>query len=129
MSYKQFIQELEDDILPAEAERRSDLECFRVYQFNLTGLAPFPIKVCLYLAPCVSFPFCFIANFTNWLSMIRYQEYRTEYITTQKRTYFNAHKDEEWYFISLFFFWYFFLKKLLLTPHFLPDMTLFICLG
>ncbi|CAA0824368.1 Serrate RNA effector molecule [Striga hermonthica] len=47
MSYKQFIQELEDDILPAEAERR-------------------------------------------------YQEYRTEYISTQKRTYFNAHKDEEW---------------------------------
>ncbi|KAL0437120.1 UNVERIFIED_CONTAM: Serrate RNA effector molecule [Sesamum radiatum] len=46
MSYKQFIQELEDDILPAEAERR-------------------------------------------------YQEYRTEYISTQKRTYFNAHKDEE----------------------------------
>lgn len=24
MSYKQFIQELEDDILPSEAERRSD---------------------------------------------------------------------------------------------------------
>ncbi|KAH6814791.1 C2H2 zinc-finger protein SERRATE [Perilla frutescens var. frutescens] len=47
MSYKQFIQELEDDILPVEAERR-------------------------------------------------YQEYRTEYISTQKRTYFNAHKDEEW---------------------------------
>ncbi|CAK9164532.1 unnamed protein product [Ilex paraguariensis] len=47
MSYKQFIQELEDDILPAEAERR-------------------------------------------------YQEYRTEYISTQKRTFFDAHKDEEW---------------------------------
>ncbi|KAL8531061.1 hypothetical protein ACS0TY_007900 [Phlomoides rotata] len=46
MTYKQFIQELEDDILPSEAERR-------------------------------------------------YQEYRTEYISTQKRTYFNAHKDEE----------------------------------
>lgn len=30
MSYKQFIQELEDDILPAEAERRSDWKCFRV---------------------------------------------------------------------------------------------------
>ncbi|KAL5983267.1 hypothetical protein ACLOJK_017351 [Asimina triloba] len=52
MSYKQFIQELEDDILPAEAERR-------------------------------------------------YEEYRTEYITTQKRTYFDAHKDEEWYCFSL----------------------------
>ncbi|KAH6814266.1 C2H2 zinc-finger protein SERRATE [Perilla frutescens var. frutescens] len=48
MSYKQFIQELEDDILPSEAERR-------------------------------------------------YQEYKTEYISTQKRTYFNAHKDEEWF--------------------------------
>ncbi|KAF8403501.1 hypothetical protein HHK36_011605 [Tetracentron sinense] len=47
MSYKQFIQELEDDILPAEAERR-------------------------------------------------YQEYRTEYISTQKRAFFDAHKDEEW---------------------------------
>ncbi|XP_077234233.1 serrate RNA effector molecule-like isoform X2 [Tasmannia lanceolata] len=47
MSYKQFIQVLEDDILPAEAERR-------------------------------------------------YQEYRSEYISTQKRAYFEAHKDEEW---------------------------------
>ena len=47
MSYKQFIQELEDDILPAEAEHR-------------------------------------------------YQEYRSEYISTQKRAYFDAHKDEEW---------------------------------
>ncbi|KAG7946431.1 hypothetical protein I3843_14G038900 [Carya illinoinensis] len=47
MSYKQFIQELEDDILPAEAERR-------------------------------------------------YQEYKSEYISTQKRTFFDAHKDEEW---------------------------------
>ncbi|XP_052199451.1 serrate RNA effector molecule-like isoform X4 [Diospyros lotus] len=47
MSYKQFIQELEDDILPAEAERR-------------------------------------------------YQEYKSEYISTQKRAFFNAHKDEEW---------------------------------
>ncbi|XP_061344025.1 serrate RNA effector molecule-like isoform X3 [Gastrolobium bilobum] len=47
MSYKQFIQELEDDILPAEAERR-------------------------------------------------YQEYKSEYISTQKQAYFNAHKDEEW---------------------------------
>ncbi|XP_020264612.1 serrate RNA effector molecule [Asparagus officinalis] len=47
MSYKQFIQELEDDILPAEAERR-------------------------------------------------YEEYRSEYISTQKRAYFEAHKDEDW---------------------------------
>ncbi|XP_024963492.1 serrate RNA effector molecule-like isoform X1 [Cynara cardunculus var. scolymus] len=47
MSYKQFIQELEDDILPSEAERR-------------------------------------------------YQEYKSEYITTQKRAYFDAHKGEDW---------------------------------
>ncbi|OIW13288.1 hypothetical protein TanjilG_25767 [Lupinus angustifolius] len=47
MSYKQFIQELEDDILPSEAE-------------------------------------------------CRYQEYKSEYISTQKRAYFNAHKNEEW---------------------------------
>jgi hypothetical protein len=30
-----------------------------------------------------------------WLT--RYQEYRTEYITTQKRAYFELHKNEEWY--------------------------------
>ncbi|RZC79854.1 hypothetical protein C5167_042435 [Papaver somniferum] len=47
MSYKQFIQDLEDDILPAEAERR-------------------------------------------------YQEYISEYISTQKRTFFDTHKDDEW---------------------------------
>lgn len=47
MTYKQFIAELEDDISPAEAERR-------------------------------------------------YQEYRTEYISTQKRAFFQAHKDEDW---------------------------------
>ncbi|XP_071706255.1 serrate RNA effector molecule-like [Rutidosis leptorrhynchoides] len=47
MSYKQFIQELEDDVLPSEAERR-------------------------------------------------YQEYKSEYITTQKRAYFDAHKAQDW---------------------------------
>ncbi|KAK8488790.1 hypothetical protein V6N12_018803 [Hibiscus sabdariffa] len=47
MSYKQFIQELEDDILPAEAERR-------------------------------------------------YQEYKSEYISTQKKAFFYAHKNEDW---------------------------------
>ncbi|XP_010544316.1 PREDICTED: serrate RNA effector molecule-like isoform X2 [Tarenaya hassleriana] len=47
MSYKQFIQELEDDVLPSDAERR-------------------------------------------------YQEYKSEYITTQKRVFFDAHKEEEW---------------------------------
>ncbi|KAJ0594754.1 putative transcription factor C2H2 family [Helianthus annuus] len=47
MSYKQFIQELEDDVLPSEAEQR-------------------------------------------------YQEYKSEYISTQKRAYFDAHKGEDW---------------------------------
>ncbi|KAL5225775.1 hypothetical protein ABZP36_012414 [Zizania latifolia] len=47
MTYKQFIQVLEDDISPTEAERR-------------------------------------------------YQEYKTEYITTQKRAYFDLHKNEDW---------------------------------
>ncbi|XP_010557491.1 PREDICTED: serrate RNA effector molecule-like [Tarenaya hassleriana] len=47
MSYKQFIQELEDDVLPSEAEHR-------------------------------------------------YQEYKSEFITTQKRVFFDAHKEEEW---------------------------------
>jgi hypothetical protein len=38
----------------------------------------------------------------EWLiDFSRYQEYRTEYISTQKRAYFNAHKDEEWY-VSLY---------------------------
>lgn len=27
----------------------------------------------------------------------RYHEYRSEYISTPKRAYFNAYKDEEWY--------------------------------
>ncbi|KAF5756554.1 hypothetical protein HanXRQr2_Chr17g0816061 [Helianthus annuus] len=47
MSYKQFIQELEDDVLPSEAEQR-------------------------------------------------YQEYKSEYISTQKWAYFDAHKGEDW---------------------------------
>jgi hypothetical protein len=47
MSYKQFIVELEDDVLPGEAERR-------------------------------------------------YEEYKSEFITTQKRAFFEQHKDDEW---------------------------------
>ena len=31
----------------------------------------------------------------------RYQEYKSEYITTQKQAFFDSHKDEEWYFLSL----------------------------
>lgn len=35
----------------------------------------------------------------------RYQEYKSEFITTQKRAFFDAHKAEEWYisFILLLF--------------------------
>ncbi|AQK51362.1 serrate RNA effector molecule [Zea mays] len=47
MSYKQFIQELEDDVSPVEAQSR-------------------------------------------------YEEYKSEYITTQKKAYFALHKDEDW---------------------------------
>eukprot|EP00249_Psilotum_nudum_P020007 c27519_g1_i1 orf=702-3170(-) len=47
MTYKQFIAELEDDILPAEAQRR-------------------------------------------------YEEYKNEFISTQKRNFFELNKDEEW---------------------------------
>uniref|UniRef100_A0ACD6AM30 Uncharacterized protein n=1 Tax=Avena sativa TaxID=4498 RepID=A0ACD6AM30_AVESA len=47
MSYKQFMQELEDDVLPVEAQRR-------------------------------------------------YEEYKSEYITTQKKAYFELHKNEDW---------------------------------
>lgn len=32
-----------------------------------------------------------------WLVLYRYEEYRSEYISTQKRAYFAAHKEEEWY--------------------------------
>lgn len=77
MSYKQFIQELEDDILPAEAERRfvgKHLPC-------LVNRASFLYWIA-YVLP---------ASPTS-----RYQEYRSEYISTQKRAYFDAHKDEEW---------------------------------
>ncbi|KAF3434322.1 hypothetical protein FNV43_RR25425 [Rhamnella rubrinervis] len=47
MSYRQFIEELGDDVRPVEAGQR-------------------------------------------------YKEYKSEYISTQKRAFFNAHKDEEW---------------------------------
>ncbi|VAI86283.1 unnamed protein product [Triticum turgidum subsp. durum] len=47
MSYKQFMQELEDDVSPVEAQSR-------------------------------------------------YEEYKSEYITTQKKAYFDLHKNEDW---------------------------------
>ena len=40
-------------------------------------------------------PIVFLNNFCAVLP--RYQEYRTEYITTQKRAYFDLHKNEDWY--------------------------------
>ena len=70
MSYKQFIQELEDDVLPSEAERRYRL-----------------VQICV----------CPLRKKSNHFFLLRrYQEYKSEYISTQKRAYFNAHKDEEW---------------------------------
>lgn len=39
----------------------------------------------------------------------RYQEYKSEYISTQKRAFFDAHKDEEWYILSAGFLIAFFL--------------------
>uniref|UniRef100_A0A453RLJ6 C2H2-type domain-containing protein n=2 Tax=Aegilops tauschii subsp. strangulata TaxID=200361 RepID=A0A453RLJ6_AEGTS len=47
MSYKQFMQELEDDVSPVEAQSR-------------------------------------------------YEEYKSEYITTQKKAYFDLHKNDDW---------------------------------
>lgn len=47
MSYKQFMQELEDDVSPDEAQHR-------------------------------------------------YEEYKSEYITTQKKAYFDLHKNDDW---------------------------------
>jgi hypothetical protein len=48
-------------------------------------------------------PICDLKNVKSnhgfWLC--RYQEYKSEYISTQKRVFFEAHKDEEWYFSSL----------------------------
>lgn len=63
MSYKQFIQELEDDILPSEAERRSECKCSKVCQFDLIELAVFSSKVYLYFAPCISFSLCYFHLF------------------------------------------------------------------
>lgn len=56
----------------------------------------------------ISFSLCLSSKFriTYWILMrclicfSRYQEYKSEYISTQKRAYFNAHKDEEWYWFS-----------------------------
>ena len=36
----------------------------------------------------------------NFILIFRYQEYKSEYITTQKQSFFDSHKDEEWYFLS-----------------------------
>ena len=38
MSYKQFIQELEDDILPSEAERRYGYNCKIVFVLKAAGV-------------------------------------------------------------------------------------------
>ena len=79
MSYKQFIQELEDDVLPSEAERR----------YIIMGI-------------CAESLFCLICDLMliiEFYRFRRYQEYKSEYISTQKRAYFDAHKGEDWYFL------------------------------
>ena len=76
MTYKQFIQELEDDVLPSEAEHRC------AFFVHLNGKLD---KILSWSYP------------HYYLVICRYQEYKSEYISTQKRTYFEAHKDEEWY--------------------------------
>ena len=42
----------------------------------------------------------FVAELEDDISPVeaerRYQEYRKKYITTQKRAFFEAHKDEDW---------------------------------
>lgn len=45
---------------------------------------------------CSGFPFAMATDGCLLFMLYRYQEYKSEYITTQKRTYFEAHKDEEW---------------------------------
>ena len=39
-----------------------------------------------------------LLNCIYCLDPSRYEEYRSEYISTQKRAFFEAHKDEEWLF-------------------------------
>jgi hypothetical protein len=51
---------------------------------------------------CSSSPSCLIIPFVPWLT--RYQEYKTSYITTQKRAYFDLHKNEDWYAENIFLF-------------------------
>lgn len=39
----------------------------------------------------------FLDNFMDIFSILcRYQEYKASYIEAQKRSYFDAHKDEDW---------------------------------
>ena len=45
MSYKQFIQELEDDILPSEAERRYGYNCKIVFVLKAAGVMSFFFSV------------------------------------------------------------------------------------
>lgn len=46
----------------------------------------FPIGSCL----------AYINAEVNSINLCRYEEYRSEYISTQKRAYFEAHKEEKW---------------------------------
>lgn len=55
----------------------------------------------------------------------RYQEYRSEYISTQKRTFFNAHKDEDWYILYFVYSDCFFSFHILHLNKFFYFMSLF----
>ena len=49
----------------------------------------------------IDLPFlCFRLLIIVVFLLCRYQEYKSEYITTQKRAYFDAHKAEDWYFFA-----------------------------
>lgn len=41
--------------------------------------------------------YCCKSNRFWYECLCRYEEYKTEFITTQKRTFFEQHKDEDWY--------------------------------
>jgi len=113
MSYKQFIQELEDDVSPVEAQSRCVVLDFLLFLVQISGrhifqlkpdFVPFHLKnhFCyvygtLYVC-CVWYTFCIavwkfdiLVHYTY-----RYEEYKSEYITTQKKAYFDIHKDEDW---------------------------------
>lgn len=111
MSYKQFIQELEDDISPVEAQSRwAIVAC--LWRGNLWQIMnddpTFSCRIqwLLSFTPChqnkhfsyVQYYFSAVNmnNLTLYLTYLRYEEYKSEYIRTQKKAYFDLHKNEDW---------------------------------